>query len=381
MEEDARPAENPSPLNLPKRNKVLLIILSIIMTLSVVLTLSLLLYTWDRGQIATGVILDIPLGQLRIEEANGELNQVRNELYNRSVHFISDGQNFPITIGELGLTYSYDEPLQQAYRIGREGTLFDKAISKYKARQGITLEPEYQWNDLVLAETLAKHLSILNLPAEDAHFTITPDNSMQIFSEKIGKQVDIDSLMESVKKLALNQTEMFPIPFQAATPIITKTELENAKITGLLSSYTTHFDPNLKGRTQNIKLSAQSINGTVLKPNEEFSFNQTVGPRTSEAGYQMAIIIEGDKFVSGLGGGVCQTSSTLYNAVRLASLRVIERAHHSLTVTYVPPGQDATVAYPSLDFKFRNDSDGYLLIRSSVNNNTVTFSLYGNKKE
>lgn len=115
----------------------------------------------------------------------------------------------------------------------------------------------------------------------------------------------------------------------------------------------------------------------VLKPGEEFSFNQTVGPRTVEKGYQMAMIIEGDQFVPGLGGGVCQVSSTLYNAVRKANLRVIERAHHSLSVTYVPPGQDATVAYPVLDFKFKNDSEGYLLIRSTLDNNTVAFNIFG----
>lgn len=379
MEEDARPAEISSTLNLPKRHNVLLIILSIAMTLFGAFTLSLALYTWDRGLIANGVILEIPLGQLSLEEAHWKLEQMRKEIYNRPVPFISDGKNFLMNMEELGLSYTYHEPLQQAYLIGREGTIFDKAISKHKASWGITFKPDYQWNDQVLAEALTKHLSTLNLPAEDAHFSITPDNSMQIVSEKLGKQVDIDSLIASVKKLSLNQTEMIPVPFNAVIPIITKTELEDVKMTGLLSDYTTHFDPNLKERTHNIKLAAKAIDGMLLKPGEEFSFNQTVGPRTVEAGYQMAMIIEGDKFVPGLGGGICQVSSTLYNAVRLASLRVIERSHHSLTVTYVPPGQDATVAYPSLDFKFRNDSDGYLLIRSLVNSNTVAFSIYGNK--
>ncbi|MDR3540463.1 MAG: VanW family protein [Desulfosporosinus sp.] len=381
MEEDTSPSEISRTLCLSKRHKVLLTI-SILITLAGVLTLSTVLYTKDRGQIAKGVVLEIPLGQFSIEEAQGKLEQLRNEIYKRPVHFITDEKSFLINMEELGCTYNYQEPLQQAYLIGREGSIFNKAISKFKASWGITFKPTYQWNDLVLAEALTKHLSTLNLPAEDAHFSINPDNSLQIIPEKFGKEVDIDSLITSTKNQSLNAS-IISIPFKAVKPIITKTDLENVKMNGLLSDYTTNFDPNLKERTLNLTLAAKAIDGMVLKPGEVFSFNHIVGPRTVEAGYQEAIIIEGNTFVPGLGGGVCQDSSTLYNAVRLASpsLSVVERSRHSLPVTYVPPGQDATVAYPTLDFEFRNDSDGYLLIRSSVNSNTLNFSIYGKAKK
>lgn len=348
-----------------------------------VLTLSLVLYTRDRGQIAKGVVLEIPLGQLSIEEAQWKLEQLRNKIYKRPVHFISDEKSYLINMEELGFTYTYHEPLQQAYLIGREGSIFNKAISKFKASWGITFKYTYQWNDLVLAEDLTKHLSTLNIPPEDARIFINPDNSMQIVPEKLGKQVDIDSLITSIKNEPLNDARIIPISFKTVKPIITKTDLENVKMNGLLSDYTTSFDPNLKERTLNIKLAAKAIDGMVVKPGEVFSFNYTVGPRTVEAGYQEAMIIEGNAFVPGLGGGVCQVSSTLYNAVQLASpsLSVVERSRHSLPVTYVPPGQDATVAYPNLDFKFRNDSDGYLLIRSCANSNTLNFSIYGKAKK
>lgn len=380
MEIDARPAYISRTQALLKHHKIIVIIISFTLTLFGVLALSLVLYTWDTGRIANGVVLEIPLGQLSIEEAQRQLEQKRKEIYSRPIDFISDGTNFSITLEELGLTWLYHTPLQQAYLIGREGTIMDKAISKHQASWGITFKPDYQWNELILAEALTKRLSSLNYPAVDAQFSITQDNSMQITSEKLGKQVDIDSLMKSVKKLTPDLIEIILIPFNTVTPLLTKTELEQVKMTGLISSYTTYFDPTLTGRSYNIKLAAQAIDDLLLKPGEEFSFNQTVGPRTVEAGYQMAMIIEGDHFVPGLGGGVCQVSSTLYNAVRLGNLRVIERSHHSLNVTYVPPGQDATVAYPILDFKFKNNSEGYLLIRSLVDNNTVAFSLYGKGK-
>jgi putative cell wall-binding protein len=143
-----------------------------------------------------------------------------------------------------------------------------------------------------------------------------------------------------------------------------------------IAEYTTYFDPNQVNRTENIRLSAKALDGKRLAPWERFSFNGSVGERTAEAGYKEAMIIEGKEFVLGLGGGVCQVSSTLYNAVSIAGLEILERHAHSLEITYVPYGQDATVAYGVLDFRFRNNTDNSLLIRSFVEGNTLTFKLY-----
>ncbi|WP_407307688.1 cell wall-binding repeat-containing protein [Desulfosporosinus sp. SB140] len=147
-----------------------------------------------------------------------------------------------------------------------------------------------------------------------------------------------------------------------------------------IAQYSTHFDATLVNRTENIRLAVKALNGKLLTPGERFSFNESVGERTAEAGYKEALIIEGNVFTPGLGGGICQVSSTLYNAVVLAHLEVLERHPHSLPVEYVPSGQDATVAFPTLDFKFRNSSDAYLLIRSFIEGNTLTFQLYRKTK-
>lgn len=382
MAEEAKSAEK-SEHKLSKRSKVSLIIWGILIALCCTLTLLLFEYTSDRKQISSGVILEIPLGQLTMEEAQAKLKQLKNNIYQNPVHFISEDENFQIKREELGFTYNYQEALQQAYLIGREGNIFNKAISKYKASWGITLYPKNLWNDSILEQVLTKNLSVLNRPAVDARFAVNPDNSLQIVPEKAGKQVNLDPLIASIKTQPLNDTREIPISFKDVQPSITKTVLENLKMNRLLSEYTTSFDSNLKERSLNIKLAAKAIDGLVLKPGEVFSFNKSVGPRTAEAGYQVAMIIEGDKFVPGLGGGVCQVSSTLYNAVQLASpdLSIVERSRHSLPITYVPLGQDATVAYPDLDFKFKNDSDDYLLIRSSNSDNTLTFRIYGNEKQ
>ena len=381
MGEDADQAEISRKANRIKLYKSLAFTLGALITLLGALTLSLVIYTWDRGEIAGGVVLEIPLGKLRLEKARSKLEQKRKEIIDRPIHFTTEGKNYSISMKDLGLTYTYEVALQQAYLIGRKGTILQKAISKLRASWGITIKPEYQWNDLLLAEALDKSLAPLNTSAEDARFIVKSDGTMKTIAEKKGKQVDIPSLIMSVKNSPLHQTQSIsiPIPINEVSPSVTKSELEKLKMMGLRSSYTTHFDPNQKERTNNIKLAAQAIDGTVLKPNEVFSFNQTVGPRTAEAGYQVAMIIEGHEFVPGLGGGICQVSSTLYNAVQLASLSVSERSRHSLAVAYVPPDQDATVAYPSLDFKFINNSGGYLLIRSIIRDDTLTFNLYGNQ--
>lgn len=143
-----------------------------------------------------------------------------------------------------------------------------------------------------------------------------------------------------------------------------------------MAQYSTRFDPTLANRTENIRLAAKALDGKLLAPGERFSFNNSVGERIAQAGYKEALIIEGNTYMPGLGGGVCQVSSTLYNVVLRAHLEVIERHPHSLPVNYVPPGKDATVSYPILDFKFRNSTDAYLLIRSSVVGNILTFQFY-----
>ena len=120
-------------------------------------------------------------------------------------------------------------------------------------------------------------------------------------------------------------------------------------------TYTTWYKVYEVDRTHNLTKAANIINGVMVKPGQVFTFNQTVGPRTGVTGYRDALIIVGDRFEPGTGGGICQVSSTLYNAVLLAGLEIVERYNHGLAVAYIPPGLDATVAYGLQDFRFRNN--------------------------
>lgn len=135
----------------------------------------------------------------------------------------------------------------------------------------------------------------------------------------------------------------------------------------VVASYTTYFNSHVPGRTRNIELSTGAINNVILGKQDYFSFNTTVGPSDQAHGYQPAKEAIDGKLVDGIGGGICQTSSTLYNAIDKLPITYIEKHHHSLHVGYVPPGRDATVSYGGPDFRFQNTTDVPLLIKAYVN--------------
>lgn len=135
------------------------------------------------------------------------------------------------------------------------------------------------------------------------------------------------------------------------------------------------------GRTTNLQLAASKINGTVLMPGETFSYNQVVGARTIAAGYKEAPIYVSGQVVDGLGGGICQITSTLYNAVLYANLQIVERSNHQFVPSYVTASRDATVVYGSIDFKFKNNREYPIKLVCSVSGGLATFQIFGLKSD
>lgn len=158
----------------------------------------------------------------------------------------------------------------------------------------------------------------------------------------------------------------------ALDPELTSAEIEQLDI--LWADYITYYGGGDRGI--NIQIAASSINNFLLAPGQIFSFHQAVWPITEEKGYSMAPIIVGGSVVPGRGGGICQVSSTLYNAVLKANLEVVERYPHSMPVYYVPPGRDATVS-DYLDFKFRNNTDSYLIIKAHTYGTQCQVEIWG----
>lgn len=146
----------------------------------------------------------------------------------------------------------------------------------------------------------------------------------------------------------------------------------------LIGTYSTRFTHATPSQADNIALAARRLNGTIVQPGGVFSYNRVVGPYTKENGFGMGRMFVGTRIVPSIGGGVCQGASTLYNAVILANLEVVERHAHGLTVPYLPPGQDATVTDTyGLDFRFRNNTPAPILIRAAAQDRWLTVSLYG----
>ncbi len=212
---------------------------------------------------------------------------------------------------------------------------------------------------------------------KDAYYIAEP---FQLFPEENG--IDFAISMEEAKAtIKQAQLEEYIIPLKITPANKTIDDIGTEAFPYEVSSFTTKYDASNINRSGNLKISADKINGTVLMPGEEFSFNEVVGKRTIEDGYKNAKIYENGQVVDGLAGGICQISSTLYNAVLLANLEVTERRNHSFTSTYVPAGRDATVVYGTQDFKFKNSRTYPIKIEAKVENGIAEFKIYGIKEE
>ncbi|WP_434512006.1 VanW family protein [Desulfitobacterium sp. AusDCA] len=367
--------------------KTVFVFFSLLLTVSLISLGALFLYTKDTGLILKGVkVGSLDLSSLNKTDARKTLENQLTPLLDQSLELSIPGQPSEIIklpLKNLGMSLDWDKIIQLAYDQGRSGNIFQKALSQFNLQKGMSspLIMEYNWNSDRLQKTLASSLAKFNRPTIDASYKITPENQMIIEKEKPGQEVDLELLTEKIKHINLLQLTPIEVPLKASgQPRVTAAQLEGMKITHLLAKYTTQFDSSLINRTDNIKLAAKTLDGLVLAPREEFSFNQRIGERTAAAGYKEALIIVDNQFTPGLGGGICQVSSTLYNAALLAHLEILERHPHSLEINYVPPGQDATVAYPDLDLKLKNNTLGYLLIRCYIQENSLTFELYGKQE-
>ena len=210
--------------------------------------------------------------------------------------------------------------------------------------------------------------------AQDAYIVKDP---FEVHPEVEGIDFDVEAAKEMLKE----DKEEYVIPLIITQPEVTIDELGEEAFPDQLSTFTTRYDVSDVDRTTNLKLACQKINGTVLLAGETFSYNDVVGERTVAAGYKNAKIYEAGQVVDGLGGGICQISSTLYNAALLANLEIVERRNHQFVTSYVPAGRDATVVYGSTDFKFKNTRQYPIRIVATANAGIATISIYGIKEE
>lgn len=202
------------------------------------------------------------------------------------------------------------------------------------------------------------------------------DKHGKVISGKSGVALDKKKFQKLVGDLVANQEQgKIEIPKKQIHPQVDSEFIVQIK-TNKLGTYTTYFKDTHKERSNNIKLAAEAIDNQIIFPGDDFSFNETVGERTKEKGYMQAPVIVKGELSEGIGGGICQVSSTLYNAVDLVGLDILKRYSHSRNVPYVPPGRDATVSWFGPDFIFENPYNQPILIRAFVEEGKMIVTLY-----
>ena len=211
----------------------------------------------------------------------------------------------------------------------------------------------------------------------DAYYTKEP---FTVYPSENG--VDFKVSIEEAKAILGDQTaEEYTIPLNILYPKVTTNMIGTEAFPDLLSTYSTNYAASNKNRTTNLILAANKINGTVLMPGETFSYNKIVGARTIAAGYKEAPIYVSGEVVDGVGGGICQITTTLYNAVVYANLEIVQRTNHQFVPSYAPASRDATVVYGSIDFQFKNNRNYPIKIVCSVSGGVANFQIFGLKQE
>ena len=209
---------------------------------------------------------------------------------------------------------------------------------------------------------------------------INEAGAFEVIDEVVGVDFDVENA-EKIVNAVTAQGVQFTIDLIITQPQVTKEKLLEEIFSEELASFTTYYKVSEKQRSENVRLSAEFINDIILMPGQEFSYNNAVGERSIERGFQVAKVYQAGKVVDGLGGGICQTSSTLYDAVLLADLEVTERKNHSLPVSYVKLGRDATVSYGTTDFRFKNNQMTPIKIDAVANGGTLTIKILGFTKD
>ena len=209
---------------------------------------------------------------------------------------------------------------------------------------------------------------------KDAYYTKDP---FTIYPEQKGIDFDV----ESAKTLIQEPKEQYEIQLKITNPSKTVKEIGTEAFPDLLGVCKTNYVASNKNRTTNLRLAAEKINGTVLLPGEEFSYNGVVGKRTVEAGYKNAATYSNGQVVDDIGGGICQISSTLYDAAVFANMDITVRRNHQFVTSYLPAGKDATVVWGSQDFKFKNSRKYPVRITATVSGGVATVQIWGVKED
>jgi len=362
-----------------KIRKILFSLIIIIVAVSLVDAVDL--YK-NRNKILPGIsAFGVELEGLKNEEAREILQPIASRMIDSPRILVFEDQEIKITPHtELGAFIDLNRVVEEAYSIARTGNIFKRIKNRIIVwKKGYEVPFQAEFNPLKFEDFQNKISSLINRMPRDAYIEVN-----RIIESRIGVKLDLEKFKEEIKeslKSLDGEKYIVNLPVITIDPkITTQNILKELAINVELGTYPTSLENKEENTIYNIKLASEVINGILIKPQEIFSFNKYVGSAEKADGYKESTIIANGVFANGYGGGICQVSSTLYNAALLANLLIIERYNHSVygeATKYVPLGQDAAIFYEFKDLRFKNNSDHMVVIFSKVFRDTLQVNIFG----
>lgn len=384
MTQRRRPKKATRRANRQKKRRIMLIgsglAVALLVFLGCYFAMSLKVNKVPKNIICDNIFIgDVNVSGMNEKEAQAALEKKIAEYQEIKITLVAEEAKGEVTLGDLGLHMKDVKKLvKEAVSYGKEGSVWSRYSEMKDLKENKkVIKIVYAADTEAVEKTITEKMPELENGAKNA--TITRSNGAFVITDEV-KGVAID-VAESVKVIDAyfnkewsKEGGTLELVTKVDEPKVTRALLENVK--DLLGTFTTTCGTG-GGRVQNIVTGAKHINGAVLMPGEEYSGNAAMEPYTTENGFTEAGSYENGKVVQSMGGGICQVSSTLYNAVILAELEIVERAAHSMLVSYVQPSMDAAIAGDFKDLKFKNNTEFPVYIEGYVSGGRITFNIYG----
>lgn len=334
----------------------------------------------DKDKICKGVSIgEVDVSGMSESEALEKVNEYVDKIMKNHVTIeVSDNQ-LDTSFGALGVSCDSESIVKKAFQLGKRGNLWKrlKELEKIKL-SGKKYELPFSLDEDMLQEFVETQCTQFDVKSKNSKLKLK-NGKFVATKERVGHEVQIEETIEKIKEVLDHNLRDEPITIEAVVddtePKYTREMV--SKCQDLIGKYTTSFATSTAARASNVKTAANYINGTILYPGKTFSTIKVIKDRTEENGYQTAPEYSSGKVVDGIGGGVCQVSTTLYNAVINAELEIVERSPHSMVVSYVDVSRDAAISGDYKDFKFKNNTDAPIYIAASAEGGMLSFRIYG----
>lgn len=356
------------------------IIIGTLLFLSISLIIAYLI--WSEGRIINGVSIGgIRVGGMKVSEATDLLAEEIENLGEKKVVLLYQKRFLNIVLNSVGIKLDIAECIEKAYQIGRTGSFWGQMASRWRIyRHGYDMRPVFNNNRVSLNSFF--HLLEAGIGVEPVRSVVKVNKEGEISysPSRTGLMIDQTALTHELENAAFQKDDStIEIPIKKVVPPLTEDVIKKWGVDQVLGIFTTKYEVSHKDRVNNLLIASSAINNVIVYPGQIFSFNTWVGPRVTEVGYKEAPVVYLGKLIPGVGGGVCQVSSTLYNAVLLSNLKIVQRLNHSLPISYVPLARDATVVYDGVDLIIENTSQFPILIVSDVSPPYLTVAILGRK--